>query len=82
MDARPDAQAHCGGIVGAQWVQIAATGAVVGVNPVWLLRADPLERELILDVMQEAVRISDRKDRQLANMIIEELAKALDRGSK
>lgn len=48
----------------------------------WLLRADPLERQLVLEVIKEASEMAERRDKFLANSIINELAQALDRGNK
>lgn len=51
----------------------------MGVSPTWLLRADPLERELIIEVIAETIKFAEMRDRKLANMIIEELAAGMAR---
>jgi hypothetical protein len=46
------------------------------------LRADDVERALLLEAVGEAHRYSTQRDKALAHMIISELAEAVKRGRK
>jgi hypothetical protein len=56
--------------------------AALGVDPSRLLRADDVERALLLESVREAHRYAEQRDRALARMIISELAEAVKRGRK
>jgi hypothetical protein len=42
-----------------------------------LLSLDPLARDLVVDIINEAVKAAHNRDQELAFMIIQELAKAM-----
>lgn len=52
----------------------------LGVSPSSLLRADPIERAVLMRALDVAGRYREKLDRRLAQMIIGELAAALKRG--
>jgi energy-converting hydrogenase Eha subunit E len=54
----------------------------VGVAPVSIIRADPVERDLLLEVAEVGVRLLDERDDALARRIIGELGNALKRGRR
>jgi hypothetical protein len=54
--------------------------AALGISPSALLRADDVERDLLLRAVHEAHRYHEQRDRALARMIISELAEAMRRG--
>ena len=80
MDERPGRERAAGGIVGRPWIDAAAVAASVGVDPVAVITADPLLRELLLDVTEAGVRRQIERDEALARRIIAALADALKRG--
>lgn len=80
MDDRPGRDRAAGGILGRQWVDVLGVSATVGVDPVAVLYADPIERELLLDVIESAARRQMERDEALARRIIAALAEALKRG--
>jgi hypothetical protein len=45
-----------------------------------VLRADPLERELLMEATKYAHEYSEQRDRALARLVVSELADALKRG--
>lgn len=59
-----------------------AFGATVGVSPRDLLRADPLERRVLLAVVDKAIELQDDRDRALANRIVNGVVEAWNRGRK
>lgn len=80
MGSRPGRERTCGGILGRRWVDALAVGASVGIDPVAIIRADPLIRELMLDVIEAGVRRQIDRDEALARRIIAALSDALKRG--
>jgi hypothetical protein len=53
---------------------------MAGISPVAVLRTDPIERQLLLEVAARTVRMADDRDEALARRIIRVLAEALKRG--
>jgi len=53
--------------------------AAVGIPPNLLLRADPIERELLLNAMRTAAEWQQTRDLNLARTVINEYAQALKR---
>lgn len=47
-----------------------------------MLRADPLERELLMEATKYAHEYSEQRDRALARLVVSELADALKRGRR
>lgn len=80
MDGRPGRGGTAGGILGRRWVEAVAIAASVGVDPVAVLNADPLMRELLLDVTEAGVRRQIERDEALARRIVAAYADALKRG--
>ena len=60
--------------------RLLGAAAFLGVAPGAVLRADPVERPLLLDAMEHAARLHADRDKALARAIISELAQALKRG--
>jgi hypothetical protein len=79
MGAGPGRERACGGILGRRWVDALAVAASVGIDPVAIIRADPLVRELMLDVIEAGVRRQIERDEALARRIIAAYADALKR---
>jgi hypothetical protein len=52
---------------------------MVGVDPVAVLRADPLLRDVLLNVAQAGVNLAEQRDTALARRIINALAESLKR---
>jgi hypothetical protein len=44
-----------------------------------MINLDPLARELAVTVIEEAIDLAEKRDRRLAQYIIEELAKSMKR---
>jgi hypothetical protein len=44
-----------------------------------MINLDPLARELAVEVIEETIDLTYKRDRRLAQMIIEELSKATNR---
>jgi hypothetical protein len=44
----------------------------------WFVNLDPLARDMAVDVLMKVGEIQEKRDRHLAQMIIEELAKAMN----
>lgn len=80
MGAGPGRERASGGILGRRWVDAVAAAASVGVDPVAVIRADPLVRELLLDVTEAGVRRQIERDEALARRIVAAYADALKRG--
>jgi hypothetical protein len=78
VDARPDGECSAGGIIGADWVNTLAIAATCGIDIGWLLKLDPLARELAVDVLKKAIDYQLQRDERLAQMIISELAKSMN----
>lgn len=66
-------------MIGADWVDILAWGSLMGMDVGWMLGLDPLARKLAVEILNKSVQIQNNRDRKLANMIIEELAEAMNR---
>jgi hypothetical protein len=49
----------------------------VGVDPVAILRADPLLRGVLLDVAERGIHVASERDTALARRIINSLAESL-----
>ena len=56
--------------------------AVLGIDPSRLLRADRIERELLMAASRHAHEYAEQRDRALARMVVHELAEALKRGRR
>lgn len=80
MGSRPGRERASGGILGRRWIDAVAAAASVGVDPVAVIRADPLVRELLLDVTEAGVRRQIERDEALSRRIIAALSDALKRG--
>ena len=80
MGSRPGRERACGEILGRRWIDAVAVAASVGIDPVAVMRADPLMRELLLDVTEAGVRRQIDRDEALARRIIAALSEALKRG--
>lgn len=68
-----------GGSLEPDWIETVAAAALVGIDPVTLLRADPLLRNVLLDVAQSGVKLAAIRDESLARRIINTLAESLKR---
>jgi hypothetical protein len=79
MGAGPGRERAGGGILGRRWIDALAVAASVGIDPVAIIRADPLVRELMLDVIEAGVRRQIDRDEALARRIIAAYADALKR---
>jgi hypothetical protein len=80
MDERPGRSAGvAGGTLGPRWIESLGVAASVGVDPYLIATADPLLRDLLIDVAESAVRATERRDDALAVRIINTLADALKR---
>jgi hypothetical protein len=66
-------------MIGANWVDTLAWASVMGMDVGWLLELDPLARNLAMEILHKSVEIQNIRDRKLANMIVEELAEAMNR---
>jgi hypothetical protein len=55
---------------------------MVGINPLDILRADPLERDALLAVVEQAVKVKKDHMKAQAQMIIGELSNAMTRGRR
>lgn len=53
--------------------------ATVGIDPVAILRADPLLRNVLLDVTERAAKVAAERDVALSRRIINALAESLKR---
>jgi hypothetical protein len=82
VDDRPGRLGAAGGILGRGWIETLAVAAMVGVAPESIVRADPLERELLIDVAEVGIRLQTDRDEALARRIIGTLAEALKRGRR
>lgn len=56
--------------------------AALGVDPGGILRADPVERSLLVRAMEHAARWQADRDDALAKRVVSELAAAQRRGSR
>jgi hypothetical protein len=65
MGAGPGRKRAGGGILGRRWVDAVAVAASVGIDPVAVITADPLVRELLLDVTEAGVRRQLERDEAL-----------------
>lgn len=77
MDAGPKSQPSSP--LNKKWVETLALCLVEGIQPSDFIRADDIERSVLLEVAGKAQDLSIERDRLLANMIIEELSKALNK---
>lgn len=59
------------------WTETLALCLNEGIQPSDFIRADHVEQSVLLEVARKAQEFSIERDRLLANMIIEELSKAL-----
>jgi hypothetical protein len=66
-----------GGTLGPRWAETLAVAASVGVDPVAILRADPLLRGVLLDVAERGIHVASERDTALARRIINSLAESL-----
>jgi hypothetical protein len=82
VDDGPERTGGAGGILGRPWLDALAVAATVGIDPVAVQRADPIERELMLAVIDGAVRRQEERDEALARRIIAALAEAIKRGRR
>lgn len=60
-------------------MQALAAASLVGIDPLSMLRAAPLERAALLAVLQSAGELATERDDALANRIINALARAMKR---
>jgi hypothetical protein len=72
--------APSGGILGRDFLTFLGQAAALGISPNTVLRADPLERELLMEATKHAHEYSEQRDRALARLVVSELADALKRG--
>jgi len=79
VDAGPHRQAVGGKLLGAQWLDLLGAAAVLGVDPATILRADDIERHVLIDILHRAVEYQEKREGRLAEKIIRELAEALKR---
>ena len=56
--------------------------AALGIDPGLLLRADPVERPLLIAALEHAAKMHNERDEALAKRIVSELAAAMKRGGK
>jgi hypothetical protein len=56
--------------------------AALGIDPAGLLRADPVERPLLIAALAHAAHWQADRDRALARQVVYELAQALKRGRR
>ena len=60
-------------------VEALGIAATYGVSPASLLRADAYERDLLIQAVNHAREEQDRRDQNLARMIVSEYAAAMKR---
>lgn len=80
MDARP--RQGAGGILGRDFLTFLGQAAALGISPSLVLRADPMELELLVEATKRAHDYSEERDRALARLVISELADAMKRGRR
>ena len=56
--------------------------AALGIDPGRILRADPVERPLLVAAFEHAAKLQSDRDEALAKRVMAELAAAMKRGSK
>lgn len=56
--------------------------AALGISPGLVLRAEPLERQLLVEATKRAHDYAEERDRALARLVICELADAMKRGRR
>jgi hypothetical protein len=78
VDARSGGRNPAGGIIGAEWIDALAIAANCGIDVEWMLRLDPLARQLAVDILEKAVELQLKRDERLANLIIQELVKSMN----
>jgi hypothetical protein len=59
-----------------------AIAAICGVSPDVYMKADPVERDILTRVVNKAQEVRQQYSKELAQLIIDELGKALKRGKK
>lgn len=69
-----------GGSLSRDALKLIGAGAALGIDPSTLLRADPVELDVLLRVVGEAHRYAEQRDKALARTIVSELSLALRRG--
>lgn len=79
MDAGPGGD-RPGGSLGRGALKLLGAAATYGIDPSRILRADPVERELLLAIIREAHQHADNRDQRLARLVVSELSQALKRG--
>jgi hypothetical protein len=79
VDAEPR-RAGAGGSIGRDGLIALGQAAVLGFDPSRLLRADPVERDVLLRAVGHAHDYVEFRDRWLAHQIIVELSQAMKRG--
>lgn len=77
MDAGPSLVREAGGILGREWVDALALAPEANLSPLDLLRADPLLRDTLVEVINRAMDFSEQRMKHQAYLIIEELGKAM-----
>lgn len=66
-------------MIGVNWVKTLAISSLLGMDWVRMAELDPLARRLAVEVIREAMDFQEKRDRHMAQMIIEELALAMNR---
>jgi hypothetical protein len=88
MDAEPDRRRgrRAGGSVTAGLARELGYAAALGFDPRGILRADPVERPLLVAALEHAARFERERDEArieaLAKRIVAELAAAMKRGGR
>jgi hypothetical protein len=77
VDAGPKSQPDAA--LTDQWLETLAVCLYEGIPIKDFIRADSFERSILLEVAGKAQEYSMSRDRLLANMIIEELSKAINK---
>ena len=67
---------------GLELAPMLGQAAALGVDPGQILRADPIERPLLIGALEHASKLQNSRDEALAKRIVAELAAAMKRGSK
>lgn len=78
MDAEPR-RTGAGGILGRDGLTLLGRAAALGIDPSRILRADDVERDLLMRAIGHAHEYAELRDRSLARLIIHELAQAMKR---
>lgn len=81
MDDEPRG-AGAGGSPGHDFLTFLGQATALGFDPRHVLRAEPLELELLVQATQRAHDYATERDRALARMVVNELAEAQKRGRR